>query len=53
MDEDSDGEGFTLSSFETPCCMASLNLNELKYDSNQAFARTSWTVQNAGIGEFG
>jgi len=51
MDEDSDGDGFALGSFEVPCCEALLNLNELKYESNQAFSRTSWTVQNANIGE--
>src|SRR5688500_9144980 len=51
MDEDYNGEGFILASFEAPCCGAYLNLNELKYESNQAFARTSWTVRNANIGE--
>lgn len=51
MDDDWDEEGFRLERYEAPCCGALLTLNELKYDWPQAFGRTSWTVQNADVGE--
>lgn len=51
MDDDSDGDGFRLDSYAVPCCGDALTLNELEYDWPQAFGRTSWTVQNANIGE--
>jgi hypothetical protein len=51
MDDDAVDEGFKLERYPAPCCGAPLTLNELKYESHQAFARTSWTVRNAGVGE--
>jgi len=51
LDEDSDGEGFRLDSYPTPCCGNSRTLNQLEYDWPQAFGRSSWTVDNANIGE--
>jgi len=51
MDDDTDGDGFRLNSYDTPCCAASVNLNELIYDWPQAFGRSCWTVQNPNIGE--
>jgi hypothetical protein len=51
MDEDANGDGFSLATFSVPCCGALLNLNDLEYEANQAFARTSWTIQNANIGK--
>jgi len=51
MDDDTDGSGFRLDSYEAPCCAKSVNLNELIYDWPQAFGRFSWTVQNPNIGE--
>jgi hypothetical protein len=51
MNDDYDGIGFRLDSYETPCCAKSVNLNELIYDWPQAFGRFSWTVQNPNIGE--
>jgi|SRR5215831_11928164 len=50
MDDDSVDEGFRLERYSVPCCNTPLTLNELRYESPQAFARTSWTVQNANIG---
>jgi hypothetical protein len=51
MSDDTDGVGFRLDSYETPCCAKSVNLNDLIYDWPQAFGRFSWTVQNPHIGE--
>jgi hypothetical protein len=51
MDEDERGEGFILEPYAAPCCGASLSLNDLVYESPQAFGRSSWTVQNANVGE--
>jgi hypothetical protein len=51
MDADSAGGWFRLERYRAPCCGAPLTLNELQYESPQAFGRTSWTVQNANIGE--
>ena len=51
MDEDSSDYGFRLDSYATICCNKLVNLNELTYDWPQAFGRTSWTVQNADIGD--
>jgi hypothetical protein len=51
MDDDFDGIGFRLDSYDAPCCAKSVNLNELIYDWPQAFGRFSWTVQNPNIGE--
>jgi hypothetical protein len=51
MNDDYDGIGFRLDSYETLCCAKSANLNELIYDWPQAFGRFSWTVQNPNIGE--
>ncbi len=51
MDDDSAEEGFRLQRYPVPCCNAALTLNELRYESPQAFGRTSWTVRNANIGE--
>ena len=49
MDDDTDGIGFRLDSYEAPCCAVSVNLNELIYDWPQTFGRFSWTVQNPNI----
>jgi hypothetical protein len=51
MDDDADGDGFRLDRYLPPCCGKQVTLNELRYDSPQAFAQTSWTAQNANIGE--
>ncbi len=51
MDEDTKEEGFLFERYATPCCGVPLTLNELVYESPQAFGRTSWTVQNANVGE--
>ena|SRR5450631_717952 len=51
MDDDTDGSGFRLGTYETPCCEALVTLNELIYDWPQAFGRFCWTVQNPNIGE--
>jgi hypothetical protein len=51
MDEDSSEEGFVLAQYAAPCCGAPLSLNSLVYERPQAFGRTSWTVQNANVGE--
>jgi hypothetical protein len=51
MDDDAIEDGFRLERYPAPCCGASLTLNELEYDAPQAFGRTSWTVQNANVGE--
>jgi len=51
MEDDSAEEGFRLGRYSVPCCNTPLTLNELRYESPQAFGRTSWTLQNANIGE--
>jgi hypothetical protein len=51
MDDDFEDDGFRLSSYAVPCCGVPLTLNQLTYEWPQAFGRTSWTVQNADIGE--
>ena len=51
MNEDAIDEGFRLERYPAPCCGAPLTLNELEYEELQAFGRTSWTVQNANVGE--
>jgi hypothetical protein len=51
MDDDAIDEGFRLERYPAPCCGAPLTLNELEYESPQAFSRTSWTVQNANVVE--
>jgi hypothetical protein len=51
MDDDSAGDGFRLDSYAAPCCGHTLTMSQLIYDWPQAFGRTSWTVQNANVGE--
>jgi hypothetical protein len=51
MDDDSEGDGYRLSSYATPCCGEPLTLSDLTYEWPQAFGRTSWTVQNSNLGE--
>jgi hypothetical protein len=51
MDEDMKEDGFLLERYAAPCCGAPMTLKELVYESPQAFGRTSWTVQNANVGE--
>jgi hypothetical protein len=51
MDDDHDGVGFQLHSYDTPCCSKAVRLNELIYFWPQAFGCFSWTVQNPNIGE--
>ena len=43
-------EGFHLHRHETPCCGASVTLNELDYQSPQGFARWFVSARNAGRG---
>jgi hypothetical protein len=51
MDEDFVDGGFLLHRYNLPCCSSSLALNELVYDSPQAFGRSKWEVLNPGIAE--
>ncbi|CAN5628319.1 hypothetical protein BH09VER1_BH09VER1_14490 [soil metagenome] len=48
IEEESD-EGFPLRSIVLPCCGSERNLNELKYDWPQGFARFSLEAMNPGI----
>jgi len=50
MGLDEAGGAFALRPFATPCCGASLTLNDLAYDWPQAFGRFRWEVQNPNIG---
>jgi hypothetical protein len=48
MDEDYDS-GFQLKPFTLPCCGATRNLNDLKYEWPQGFSRFSVEAMNPGI----
>jgi len=49
MSEDSsDGEGFRLASFVTPCCAGAVTLNDLVYEWPQGFSRYHLGARNAG-----
>ncbi len=50
MADDHD-DGFKLSEFPTPCCIAPLTLHELTYDWPQGFGRFALDVMNPQIGE--
>ena len=49
MDRDYDGSGFRLIATALPCCGLVAALNELEYDSPQAFGRFSCTVRNPAV----
>ena len=51
MNDDYDGNGFLLAKYSTPCCGASIGLNEFQYDWPQAFARFGIDAMNPNIGE--
>jgi hypothetical protein len=50
LDDDAEGDGFQLASYELPCCGGTATLNELIYDWPQAFGRFRWEVTNPNIG---
>jgi hypothetical protein len=47
-DDSTDGGGFRLASFATPCCALSVTLNDLAYTLPQAFSRYHLSARNAG-----
>ena len=49
MDDDHDN-GFTLSSYSTPCCGRQYTLHELKYEWPQGFGRFALEAMNPNIG---
>ena len=51
MEDDHNGHGFRLAQYSTPCCEASVSLNELRYDWPQAFARFGIDAMNPNIGQ--
>jgi hypothetical protein len=51
MDEDHGEGGFQLHSFPTPCCQATVTLNDLTYDWPQSFGRFCWEVENPDVGD--
>lgn len=51
MDEDFDGNGFTLSRHAMPCCGAQHTLHELKYQLPQGFARFEVSAMDPNLGE--
>jgi hypothetical protein len=51
MDEDWIEDGFTLASYELPCCGGQATLNELLYYLPQAFGRFKCTAMNPAIAE--
>jgi hypothetical protein len=53
MNEDYDGEGFTLATYATPCCGAGCTLHELVYDWPQGFYRFALDAMNPRIGRMG
>lgn len=46
--DSSDGGGFRLASFSTPCCALAVTLNDLVYALPQAFSRYHLSARNAG-----
>ena len=44
-----DAYGFQLKSLNVPCCGANVTLNQLRYDSNQAFGKFALRAMNPGI----
>ena len=51
MDADYDGEGFRLAPFDLPCCRVRANLDELRYDRSQGFARYVISCRDPPFGE--
>ncbi len=51
MEDDHDGRGFKLAEYSAPCCRTAVNLNALRYEWPQAFARFGIDAMNPDIGE--
>ena len=51
VDEDYDGEGFTLTEHPMPCCGARRTLHQLRYSFPQGFGRFEVSAMNPQIGE--
>jgi hypothetical protein len=51
MNEDFDGEGFTLKEHAMSCCGAQHTLHELRYEMPQGFGRFELCAMNPNLGE--